>query len=300
MQEDKQPILHSKGGEIVKPGWWNLDVYPDHEYVRQSVEDIFEEKGFCGWPTLIWLVKVADMTQYRTDQADYLRGRDQALISALFETGGRLKEVLLLRKNNFEIKPDRILVRDMFLLKRYRKVRSWIERVKELPKASSRARLFKDYDEKRKCWYRKRWATEPVFTKRKPFTVWLAEPLSSILLEWIKQSDDYLFPPGRKSKKPHLEESRAYTIMRTVEKTFNRLVDEDVIALPKVRLFDHWFRGQRASQLHAEYGHGEFELKRFFTWESTKMAYLYCGIGVPQLEAGWTETEDMKKARGML
>jgi len=63
-----------------------------------------------------------------------------------------------------------------------------------------------------------------------------------ILVSWVRQSHNYLFPAYRKSKDPFLAPSRAYTILRTIEESFNRLVGEGVInLLGKVRLYDHWF-----------------------------------------------------------
>ena len=274
-------------------GWWNLTVYPDHKFNKQTVLDI---DSFCGWETLMWLVKAAQLTEYRVNQVDYLRRRDQALISALFECGGRVKETLLLQTSNFEFQPNKILVKDAVVLKRFEKVKSWIEKVKELPLAPSRAKLYK-WNEKHRCWERNRWETRPKIEKRKPFTIWLTEPLAPVLLLWIKQSEGYLFPPGRQSKQPHLEESRAYTIVRKVEENFNRLVDEGTINLPKVRLYNHWFRSMRASQLCKEYKYREFELKRYFAWIDSKMPFHYAHLGVEELEEEWKETEDMKKAR---
>lgn len=291
----------------MKPGYW-----ADHEYARESVVDI---PRFCGWPTLVWLVKVAGTIQYRTDEADYLQRRDQALVAALFETGGRVREVLMLRKQNFKIEPNRILIQDMPLLKRYRKKKSYIERRKELPDNCT-ARLY-EWDKKRKRWWRKRWETEPIFANRQDFTISLAEPLAYPLLSWIKQADKYLFPPRRKSKKTHLEDSRAYTILRgfvlsrdtegnvkkrseSIETNFNRLVDEGLIPLNKVRLYDHWFRAMRAGQLVKDYKYREFRLKRFFGWEGSKMAFHYAHMGVEELEEAWVETEEMRKAKAIL
>jgi len=299
MQEDKQHLLHSEGGEIVKPGWWNRLVYPDHVYQKASVGvEVGEFKGFCGWETLVWLIKACDLTLYRKDQ-EYLRERDKALVSALFECGGRALETLHLRKSNFQIQQDKILAVDVPVLKRYKKVRSWVERVKELPKGS-RGKLFKNYDEKRRCWWRTRWETEPVFAKRKPFPIWLREPLASILVNWIKQSEDYLFTPGKRSKKPHLEYSRVYKILKQVQKNFNSLVNEEAIQMEKVKLFPHIFRAWRASQLRKEYKYREFELKRFFAWVDSKMPFHYAALGVEDLETEWKVTPDMEKAEALL
>ena len=274
----------------MKPGYWAT-----HDYERESVLNI---PRFCGWPTLVWLVKAAEMTQYRTDERDYLRRRDQALATTLFQTGGRLREVLMLQKHNFKILSDKILVTGMPLLKRFDKKRSWIERRKELP-GNCTDKLYQ-WDEKRKVWWRKRWETEPRKVQRKDFTISLVEPLSHILIDWISRADDYLFPASRVSKQPFLADSRAYTIVREIEDLFNNLVEKGTIDLETIRLYNHWFRAQRASQLVKDYGYREFRLKRFFGWIDSTMPFHYAHLGIEELEESWTETEGMKAARTLL
>ena len=282
----------------MKPGYWAT-----HEYERESVMNL---PGFCGWKTLMWLVKAADLTQYRTSQNDYLRQRDQSLVCLLFQTGGRVQEVLQLRKGHFKILEDKILVSGMPVVKRYKKVRSWIEKRKDLPtrlfdgKPNALAGLY-EYDEKHRCYTRKRWETLPNPFKRMDFTIWKQEPLSTVTIEWILQSNDYLFPAAYlRSKQPFLAPSRAYTILKRIEDNFNGLINERAVDLEQVKLYDHWFRGMRASQLHKEYKYDEFRLKRFFAWESSKMAYHYAHVDVEELEETWKATEDMEKAKTIL
>jgi integrase len=261
--------------------------------------------GFCGWKTLMWLLKAADLTQYRVDRQDFLRQRDQALVGLLFQTGGRVQEAMQLRKGNFKILEDKILVSGMPVVKRYKKVRSWVEKRKDLPtrivdgKPNSLAGLYL-FDEKHKCYSRKRWETEPFPLKRMDFTIWKQEPLSTVTTDWIEQSSDYLFPAYLRSKQPFLAPARAYTILKGIENNFNGLVNEGAADLEQVKLYPHWFRSMRASQLHKEYRYDEFRLKRFFAWESSKMAYHYAHVDVEELEETWKATEDMEKARSLL
>lgn len=77
---------------------------PKHKYTRRSVEDI---ETFCGWHYLINLTESA------------IKDRDRALISLLFETGGRVNEVLKLAFNNFVFLNDVIVVAGMPVLKRF-------------------------------------------------------------------------------------------------------------------------------------------------------------------------------------
>jgi integrase len=75
---------------------------------KRSVEVI---ETFCGWDYLLDTVNRCD------------RIRDKALISALFETGGRVSEVLSLEKKHFALDdPDYIVVKAMPIFKRYKKI----------------------------------------------------------------------------------------------------------------------------------------------------------------------------------
>jgi len=113
---------------------------------KRSVETV---ETFCGWDYLL------DMT----DRCDNLR--DKALISALFETGGRVSEVLKLEKRHFMIQEPYLVVRAMPVLKRYRKIGEY-------------------HDEEGK----KRWITEELKGYR-TFPIPLKEKLTPYLLEWM-------------------------------------------------------------------------------------------------------------------
>ncbi len=83
-------------------GYWS-----NHKYKRRSVESI---KSFCGWP---YLEKLSVTCKNE---------RDSALISLLFSTGGRISEVLKLKKDNFRIDEKHIILVAMPVLKRYKKI----------------------------------------------------------------------------------------------------------------------------------------------------------------------------------
>ena len=97
-------------------GWyWKV-----HKYKRISVESDIKE--FCGWDLLLDIIRECDNTPYSFDQEHLIR-RDKGLIAALFLTGGRVIEVLELRKRNFELDDqDWIIVRGMRVAKRYKKL----------------------------------------------------------------------------------------------------------------------------------------------------------------------------------
>ena len=90
---------------------------PKHPRKEHSVKR--DVRGFCGWPKLLEIVKRAERKSPKT----YPKGFLPALIAALFETGGRVSEVLQLRPENFDLdsSPDFIVIKDMPLVKRKKK-----------------------------------------------------------------------------------------------------------------------------------------------------------------------------------
>ncbi len=126
---------------------------------KRSVEEV---ESFCGWDYLLKLVKKCEQE------------RNRALISALFETGGRVSEVLKLKKDNFVVQDPYIVVKAMPVIKRYRKIEDYID---------------KDG--------RKRWKTENKKATR-TFPIHLKEPLCPLLLEYVeKKETETLFDIGR-------------------------------------------------------------------------------------------------------
>ena len=135
-------------------GYWG-----SHEYVRLSVSETVEE--FCGWTPIRELISLAKP------------GRDQAFLAALFLTGSRTCEVLSLRKENFEVRPEEgaVIMRGVPLEKRYRKIEEIIK-----PDGS------------------RGWRTEKLPKTRKPFPLVLREPLAPLLMDWVNGSKGLLFP----------------------------------------------------------------------------------------------------------
>lgn len=212
-------------------GYWAT-----HEYKRVSVGDIPE---FVGWDFLLKLVDRANQVEY-IDR--YYNERDKALVAALFETGGRVSEVLSLRQKNFDFDTSEnfILVKGMPVLKRIKKTGLRI------------------VDGKRK------WETERKVMSRGIFPIRREDPLTPILANWVENVDDYLFP-GRSFQRPYLSPTRVYQIVVGL--------GVDLHTNP------HWFRSQRASQLASEYGWDLGELMEFFIWKKVETAQKYARLG---------------------
>jgi len=113
---------------------------------KRSVEIV---ESFCGWDYLLELI----------DKCKCKRNR--GLISALFETGGRVSEVLRLKKANFIIQEPYIIVKAMPVLKRYEKIGERLD------------------DEGNK-----RWITRPKNGYR-TFPIHTKEPLCQALVDYI-------------------------------------------------------------------------------------------------------------------
>jgi hypothetical protein len=236
-------------------GYWAT-----HPYYRLNVEDFVEE--FVGWTAIMQLFGML------------YDKRDRAFFAALFLTGGRVSEVLSLRKSNFEVRPDKnaILVRNMRLLKRYKKL-------SELVKPNGR----------------KGWVIEKLVQFRKTFPIMLNEPLAPILLEWIESQDDLLFPSSRRvSKKGEvlsLTRGWAYKLIRFVDRLLPDSLKEALrLHLPfispkgvkvndSIHLWLHWFRSQRASQLVNDYNYEVLDLMNYFSWEKAETAIHYARRG---------------------
>jgi len=165
----------------------------------------------------------------------------QALISVLFETGGRVGEVLSLRKSNFILShPEVILVMKMPVLKRY-------EKVEKIP------------DQTKKSGYR--WKTKKKEDYR-TIPIPRNSPLVPYILGYLNKlkSDELLFPFTRQT---------AFNYIRKIGKR----LDKDL------ELYPHWFRAQKASYLASVHDYDVFSLKEFFKWKDDKMAEFYASLG---------------------
>lgn len=84
--------------------------------MKISKRSIDVVKSFCIWDYLLDLVNKCDGI------------RDRALVSALFETGGRVSEVLLLEMDNFVVHNQYIVIKSMPVLKRYHKIGEFVDK----------------------------------------------------------------------------------------------------------------------------------------------------------------------------
>jgi integrase len=221
------------------------------------VRDYSEE--WVGYDPLLELIELAGTP------------REQAFLSALFLTGGRVSEVLALKKSMFEIrKRERVIVvRNMPLLKRYRKLSE-----------------VKDEEGKRK------WITEKLQKTRKPFPISLREPPVAFLLGWLDSlpnEDSLLFESPYNVGKPLTRFWAYYTIRRLDEAVSPELrqklgldkpfVVDGKVVKDKLHLWLHFFRSQRACCLVSEFNFQLHELLDYFTWEHIQTAMDYAKKG---------------------
>lgn len=137
---------------------------------KRSVEIV---ESFCGWDRLVELLQKCSQK------------RDKALVSALFETGGRVSEVLQLRKDNFVVQEPYVIVKAMPVLKRYKKVGERVDKNG-----------------------RKRWVTERKNAYR-TFPIHMKEPLCPTLIDHVENSN-----PNRLF---NLSRIHAYRIVRKLD-----------------------------------------------------------------------------------
>jgi integrase len=261
---------------MARVGYWKT-----HRYRRRSIgEDEIPE--FIGWDRLLQIIDACNYIDYDLYYRDYCRERDKALIATLFETGGRVGEVLQLRRENFDFSNEKwCVVRGMPLFKRFEKTVSWYETVSRKP-TGAHAKLYtpKILDDGRQVWIRRRWDTtidSPSVQRkriRKPFPIFKDEPLYPIMESWVKRNhSDLLFPSPKRRK----DGTRTMTI------TNAWLIIHRLQKLTGTEMWPHWFRAQRASQLFTEYGLTWEELKMWFSWQTERMATLYAKASAEDL-----------------
>jgi hypothetical protein len=237
-------------------GYWSR-----HEYYRLNVKDFSEE--WVGYQPLLELIELASQP------------REQAFLSALFLTGGRVSEVLALRKGMFEVRGQEhlIIVRGMRLFKRYKKV-------KELNLTNIRGETLR------------RWVTERLEKTRKPFPILMDEPPTPYLLNWIDSlpnEDSLLFESPYNVGKP-LTRFWAYRFIRKLDEAVSPelrrklgldkpLIVEGVKVKDKLHLWLHFFRSQRACCLVSVFGFQLHDLIDWFSWENVETAMTYAKKG---------------------
>jgi len=207
---------------------------------RHSVEK--DVKSFCGWSTLLNIVETA-----RSIGAN--SSRNAGFVSCLFECGGRVTETLMLKPSMFSVykgcTPRLIMVENMPLLKRYKKLSDFLDDKGDRHYKTERINATRDFSFR---------ADEPLV---KPMVDWLIYALDNRY--------EMLFPSPYTDKP--LTRKWAYQL---TEKIGNRLGME---------LYPHWFRSQRASQIASEYDFREASLLEWFQWEKWETAKKYAKLG---------------------
>ncbi|MBT0159099.1 phage integrase family protein [Candidatus Bathyarchaeota archaeon A05DMB-2] len=268
---------------ILKTRGWYWQEHGD-EYVRFKVGDLPE---FCGWKTLLRLVDECGDTEYYKENV-FLRGkfaklprwkveelrlklilRDKGLVATAFETGGRISEVLGLRKSMFTVKEDRIIIRDMPVVKRFKKEREVVAKWEGEgdPDPSLKYHFLPQFG----GWVKRKYVTKPVLDRRNVLEIPIDEPLTIHMVNWMRRMDDWLFPSYAKNGNKPMSTVRAYQIVRDLGERIG------------LHICPHWFRSMRASQLASEYGWREWELMRFFSWKSDAMAQRYAKLSPTKL-----------------
>jgi integrase len=204
---------------------------------------------------------------------------------ALFLTGGRVTEVLNLKKEMFKpgTLPDGtrfVTVKNMLLEKRYKKV----------------GKKYLDEDGNN------RFKTEKLIATRMPFSFRIDEPLAPILLDWIEKSPEgLLFPSpyhhkGEKKGERPLTRNWAYKYIRFLDRIIPNSLKEalgmnepfiknGVQVGDSLHLWCHWFRSQRASQLARDYHFDIQELMKYFSWTKVETALRYLHLSPEQFAA---------------
>lgn len=209
-------------------------------------------KEFCGWDFLQELHAKAQTK------------RDKALVIAAFLTGGRISEVLQLRRDHFILDHDEefIIVRTMPRVKGFQKIRDMTKW-----KCESHCKMRWEFPPTEelltkhgKILQYTGWLTKP-FKEYRTFPINRKEPLIPGLLTYLDQL------PGPDARLFRIKRSRAYDITTTIGEKLNMHVPT------------HWFRAQRASQLAFEYGFNEHDLVEFFKWKNYQTAFHYASKG---------------------
>jgi hypothetical protein len=218
--------------------------------------------AFCGWDFMLRLVKAGD---------PFMRG----LTATMFETGGRISEVLALQRWNIDptLNKEVVVVKQMPLLKRF-------EKKGEVAKWKCVGHCKKRWDslpspeefEVHKIQEYKGWETKSLADYR-TFPVRVSEPLTPYMMEWWKQVKGDrrpLFP---------IKRSVAFTRVRSLGEKLD--LEIPFCKVPSSQLYDHWFRAERACQLAFDYGFSREDLEMFFEWKERKpsMAARYASLG---------------------
>jgi len=226
-----------KRNGIGREGYWAT-----HEYSRRAVTDL-DGKQFIGWGALVKMCEAAMDTSRYTWEQQFLCQRDRALIAILFLTGARAEEVVKLRKSMFSFDEEWIYGKGIPVVKSWR----YLDSKKTIQEKQARGEKPKTKSLPK--------TREIVFPRR--------EPLSELLIEWLDNVEDYLFPSKFHRHRKHLSPTRAYQIVT------------DLATRTGLDVWVHRLRSERCSQLTLEYKFGIRDIMRFFAWESEKTARRY-------------------------
>jgi integrase len=221
---------------LLHKSWTNVlytFVFQNFMMKERTVEEV---EGFCGWDFLLSLVRVFDFPPYR------------GLVACLFETGGRISEVLELRRENFNLShPKVVVVERMPVLKRY-------EVVGRQPDPSKKSGF--------------RWLTSGVRDYRY-FPIRRDEPLVPYMLQWVEKC-------GEGEKLFEFDRYQALKLLREAGAALNTPIPftrhrRENRPLHSSEIFPHLLRAERACQLAAEYSFDAYALRQFFGWKPRKL-----------------------------
>lgn len=184
-----------------KQGYWKT-----HKYRKTSMDKIV--KDYWGDDFLESLIKTSDDLRRISNEESRMK-RDRALIASLFLTGGRVSEVLKLRKKNFIFDNEEAERNNAFLVKELGVLKQW--------KNKKRLRV------------------------TRTFPIWNDDPLVNYLREWLDEldeADDLLFL-GDVEGRPTLTYIQVYYFVTNVGKR---------LEVP-YHITPAWFRKQREYHL---------------------------------------------------
>lgn len=219
---------------------WGINSTLKRKLERHSVER--DVRSFIGWNKLNEIIDAAKNIGHNGV-------RNAGFVATLFECGGRVSETLMLKPSMFSVlkgcQPKLIMVENMPLLKRYKKLSDFL-------------------DDKG----HKHYKTERINATR-DFSFRVDEPLVKPMADWIIHALDNrleLLFPSPYTEKP-LTRKWAYQL---IDKIGSRV---------GLELYPHWFRSQRASQMASEYDFREASLLEWFMWEKWETAKKYAKLG---------------------
>lgn len=273
---------------------------------RRTITEQLKDRDFVGWHKILALANETANTVYWMTVPNFsrvhgtdaeslrenLRLRDRALVSALFLTGGRVSEVLALRKRNFRLVDyagERFIrVSNMPLFKGHERREEVVHVTDVAPKASERQEGLKyRWDQETGKFEGVKYTSRIKLRERNPFPIPMFEPLVADLHNYVKSVDDWLFPSPTKTSspchpgvqgwlesqgfenRPFISPARALQIMNSLQKRTG------------IQVWNHYFRAQRTKQLQRDFEMESQLINRYMGWitRSKETFQLYGGTG---------------------